>query len=113
MVKLNKKGESLFEALCALAILVIVVSALATVITKTAAVNKTIRERRIAFNESNKQVVSDIVIQINLLDQNGSTMGGATNKQYDKNGITVYKDETKNKDEVDSKLTLYYYECNK
>jgi len=87
MIKLNKKGETLLEALCALAIMTIVVSALATVITTTANANKKIAQKRITFNQENKSVVTES-FSVNMYKSNSKV--GTFSVQGYKDGELYY-----------------------
>jgi len=98
MVRLNKKGETLLETLCAMIILLFVVSAFATVIRKTTEFNKQVNEERVSFNISNRQkLTTQYVIRIEY--GTADRLGEFERKTATSNGVQWYSDGE-----------LYYYE---
>ena len=81
-MKLNKKGETLIEALCALGILTLVMFSFPTVLVNINELNKAVKTEKVAYNAS-KEKENEITCKVEINGNSG---------KYSYNNIQGYLD---------------------
>lgn len=86
-MKLNNKGETLVEALCALLILSLLMFAFPNILVSANKLNKTVKDQDISYSASTENKVE---ISIDLREKNGDFEHGYNNVKGYKDGEFYY-----------------------